>query len=83
MPVRKPDFSCFHSNFRQCPVEVLKQSILVRKGARASPFRAQLISEVPLEIAQGENRSYEQWDLRFLAGHGIMGLLTVEGFVSV
>jgi hypothetical protein len=28
----------------------------VRKGERASPFRAQLISEVLFEIAERENR---------------------------
>ena len=52
------------------------------KGARATPFRAQLISEAPLEIARRENR-LSNGGLRFLARYGIMGLLTVEGFVPV
>ena len=55
----------------------------MRKGARAGPFRAQLISESPLEIAQGENRASEQWDLRLLAGYDTIGLLIVGGFVPV
>ncbi len=41
------------------PLTAEGRSILATKGARASPFRAQLISEVPLEIAQTENRSFE------------------------
>jgi len=57
-------------------------SALWRTTILDSPFRAQFISEAPLEIAQRENH-FRTVGLRFLAGDGIMGLLTVEGFVSV
>lgn len=39
--------------------KVLKRGALVRKGARASPFRAPLIGEVPIKIAQRENCSFK------------------------